>query len=51
VKTERIKVERSERVEICVRRAGESLTMTAIGPCTVSVVTSKQNKARPDEKG
>ncbi len=51
MKTKRIKIERGERVEICIRRQGNSFTMVAIGPSKVSVVTSKQNKARPDEKG
>jgi hypothetical protein len=50
MKTKRIKVERGMRVEICIRRSGNNFTMVAIGPVTVSVVTSKQEKPGVETK-
>jgi hypothetical protein len=50
MKTKRIKVERGMRVEICIRRSGTNFVLNAIGPCTVSLITSKDDKARPEGK-
>jgi hypothetical protein len=40
MKTTHIKVERRERIEVCIRRAGNSFMVVAVGPCTISLVTS-----------
>jgi hypothetical protein len=51
VKTKRIKVERDEKAEICIRRSKHSFTIAPVGPCTISVVIEKKKTKQEKDDG